>query len=150
VVGVAPPGTVGSGRELRNAIPGMRSFGISFAVIGIFWLSHHAMFRYITAVGRRLILLNLLFLGTIAFLPYPTELLSSGNQAPAVIFYAACCSAAGLAEAACWLYATRPGADLAAPAAAPALATYLWILIWIAGLAVSRLAPLGDTRAEIG
>src|SRR5215470_15272891 len=54
------------------------AFGISFAVIGLFWLGHHSIFRYITALNRRLIMINLLFLGFIALLPYPTRLLNLG------------------------------------------------------------------------
>jgi len=85
------------------------SFGISFVVIGLFWLGHHHLFRYITALDRRLILLNLLFLGTIAFLPYPTALLSAtkGEQAGSTAFYAACVAATGLMELVIWLYAIR-------------------------------------------
>src|SRR5215467_13503516 len=87
------------------------SFGISFVVIGLFWVGHHHLFRYITAIDRRLILLNLLFLGTIVFLPYPTALLSAaqGEQAVSTAFYAACVAATGLAELVIWLYAMRAG-----------------------------------------
>jgi uncharacterized membrane protein len=87
------------------------SFGISFVVIGLFWLGHHHLFRYITALDRRLILLNLLFLGTIAFLPYPTALLSAtqGEQTASTAFYAACVAATGLMELVIWLYAIRAG-----------------------------------------
>jgi TMEM175 potassium channel family protein len=85
------------------------SFGISFVVIGLFWLGHHHLFRYITALDRRLILLNLLFLGTIAFLPYPTALLSAteGEHTASIAFYAACVAATGLVELVIWLYAVR-------------------------------------------
>jgi uncharacterized membrane protein len=85
------------------------SFGISFVVIGLFWLGHHHLFRYITALDRRLILLNLLFLGTIAFLPYPTALLSAteGDHTASIAFYAACVAATGLVELVIWLYAIR-------------------------------------------
>ena len=55
------------------------SFVISFLVIGLFWMGHHRLFRYITALDRPVIFLNLLFLGAIAFLPYPTALLFAGN-----------------------------------------------------------------------
>jgi TMEM175 potassium channel family protein len=87
------------------------SFGISFVVIGLFWLGHHHLFRYITALDRRLILLNLLFLGTIAFLPYPTALLSAtkGEHTASIAFYAACVAATGLMELVIWLYAIRAG-----------------------------------------
>lgn len=61
--------TINSGTELHDAIPGIVGFGISFAVIALFWVGHHSLFRYIKAIDRPLMLLNLLFLGTIAFLP---------------------------------------------------------------------------------
>src|SRR5215831_2887337 len=82
---------------------------LSFVVIGLFWLGHHHLFRYITALDRRLVLLNLLFLGTIAFLPYPTALLSAtnGEQTTSTAFYAACVAATGLTELIIWLYALR-------------------------------------------
>ena len=96
-------------RELATAEPKILSFGISFVVIGLFWLGHHHLFRYITALDRRLILLNLLFLGTIAFLPYPTALLSATlhEQTTSTVFYAACVAATGLVELAIWFYAMR-------------------------------------------
>jgi Endosomal/lysosomal potassium channel TMEM175 len=55
----------------------MAGFAFSFTVIGLFWIGHHELFRPIKALDRSLILLNLLFLGCIAFLPYPTSLLSA-------------------------------------------------------------------------
>jgi uncharacterized membrane protein len=100
-----------SGQQIREAEPGIAGFAISFGVIGLFWLAHHSLFRYIKAIDRPLMLLNLLFIGTIAFLPYPTELLSasSSSQKPAVVFYAVCAGSAGLVETVAWLYATRAG-----------------------------------------
>ena len=85
------------------------SFAISFLVIGLFWMGHHRMFRYITALDRPIMFLNLLFLGTIAFLPYPTALLFAGTtkQPAAPVFYASCVAGAGLLELVVWLYAIR-------------------------------------------
>ena len=96
-------------QEISNSTGRILSFVISFLVIGLFWMGHHRLFRYITALDRRVIFLNLLFLGTIAFLPYPTALLFAGNtRTPAApVFYAACVAAAGLLELAVWLYATH-------------------------------------------
>ena len=95
---------VESGRQLRDALPRIGGFALSFAVIGLFWMGHHRLFRHIKGLNWSLVLLNLLFLGCIAFLPHPTALLSAaGDQVPATIFYAA----AGLAEAAVWLYEIR-------------------------------------------
>ena len=100
-----------AGQELRKSEGKILSFAISFLVIGLFWMGHHRLFRYITALDRSLIFLNLLFLGTIAFLPYPTALLFAGNtkQPANPVFYASCVAGAGLLELAVWLYATRKG-----------------------------------------
>ena len=81
-----------SAATLHRELSSMVSFGISFVVIGLFWIGHHWLSRYIIAFDRGLIAINLLFLGTIAFLPYPTRLLSTGQSSPttaAVVFYAA-------------------------------------------------------------
>jgi uncharacterized membrane protein len=154
---------------LNKDINSLFGFGISFAVIGLFWLGHHGIFRYITAFDRPLVALNLLFLGTIAFLPYPTDVLSRpSSDTGAVIFYAICAGAAGLAEAAVWMYATRRGSGLADPSVsqvrlqttlriaripavflasipialvAPVVAQYFWIMILITGIAINRLVP---------
>lgn len=164
-----PMHAIGTADLLSNDINSLVGFAISFAVIGLFWLGHHGIFRYIIAFDRPLIGLNLLFLGTIAFLPYPTEVLSRpSSDSGAVIFYAACAAAAGLAEGAVWLYATRPGSGLAdqsvarvrlqttlriaripavflasIPVAlvAPSAAQYIWILILITGIAINRFVP---------
>jgi uncharacterized membrane protein len=164
-----------SGHELLESHSRILGFVLSFAVIGIFWLAHHTIFRYVEAFDRPLIVLNLLFLGTIAFLPYPTQLLfsTSTKEIPAVVFYASCAAAAGLAEAAVWLQATRPAGGLAprvgphfrrnfllrilpAPAvfllsiplafAAPDAtpAVYSWALIFITGRIIDWFFPIGE------
>jgi uncharacterized membrane protein len=95
--------------ELSKSAGKILSFVISFLVIGLFWMGHHRLFRYITAFDRRLIFLNLLFLGSIAFLPYPTALIFAGSthEPAAPVFYASCVAGAGLLELAVWLYATH-------------------------------------------
>jgi TMEM175 potassium channel family protein len=115
------------GGEIRAAVPNMISFGISFVVIGLFWIGHHSLSRYIAAFDRWLISINLLFLGTIAFMPFPTELLNSGSHGAsraATVFYALSVAAAGLAELAIWLYASY-GRHLLVPGVSPAMRRYL-------------------------
>ena len=164
--------------DLRIDTRGLVSFGISFVVIGLFWIGHHGIFRYIVAFDRPLISINLLFLGTIALLPYPTKLLEIGTSGSAqVVFYAACVGAAGLGECMIWLYATRPRASLATTAAsairlrfalrigrvpavflasipvalvAPHDAPYMWLLIFIFGLLIDRFMPRPDEPEHIG
>jgi TMEM175 potassium channel family protein len=157
------------GAEISAALPHMFAFGISFVVIGLFWMGHHSLSRYIAAFNRGLIGINLLFLGIIAFLPFPTGLLSGPNSQlawPATVFYAGCIAAAGLTELAIWRYAI--GKDLLTPEATPALrrevtlrlliapvvfllsipvafyspnlATYCWLVILVANGLLSRMA----------
>ena len=104
-----PDEVLNTGDQLHADKYRILGFAISFLVIGLFWMGHHRLFRYIMALNRPVIFLNLLFLGTIAFLPYPTALLfaSSTKQVPATVFYAACVAGAGLVELAIWLYALR-------------------------------------------
>ncbi len=171
-----PAGFFVASRALGDASANILGFVISFTVIAFFWVGHHAIFRYFVALDRRLIALNLLFLGTIAFLPYPTDLLSQSNaDSTAVIFYASCGALAGLAESGIWLYATYSGAGLAADSARPIrlfvllrtlripavfllsipvavvngrAAMYVWFLIWISGAVISRVAPRSVAAEE--
>lgn len=167
-------------QQLDHASSSLISFGISFAVIALFWLGHHGIFRYITALDRPLIGLNMLFLGTIAFLPYPTALLSSSHhfgEGGATVFYAICAGAAGLGEAVIWLWATRRGSGLTDPsveqirrpftlrilrvpivfaisipiaAVSPHLAALSWVLISISGLAINRFVRRPQPPEQIG
>ena len=75
-----PASLIHSSQQLRNAEPRIFGFVLSFLVIGLFWIGHHSIFRHIIALDRLLILINLLFLGTIAFLPYPTALLGATGE----------------------------------------------------------------------
>jgi uncharacterized membrane protein len=157
---------------------GLISFGISFVVIGLFWLGHHSIFRYIVALDRPVISVNLFFLGTIALLPYPTRLLEVGTSGSGpIVFYSICVSAAGLGECAIWLYATRPQSRLASESAAairlryalriarvpvvflasipvalatPQNAPYMWLLIFVFGLLINRFWPQPDEPEPIG
>jgi uncharacterized membrane protein len=117
-----------AGAEIRAAVPNMVSFAISFGVIGLFWIGHHSISRYIAAFDRGLITINLLFLGVIAFLPFPTGLLNTGGQGgssrDATVFYALSIAAAGLAELAIWLYASHVK-DLLIPEISPAMRRYV-------------------------
>lgn len=51
-------------------------FFISFFVIGLYWFSHHRMFRYVTRVNHKLLWNNLLFLLPIVIMPFSTSFLS--------------------------------------------------------------------------
>lgn len=83
------------------------AYFISFWVIGLYWLSHHRKFLLIKRFDYRLLTLNLLLLMVIAFIPFPTAILSESSNRTATIFYALVMAAGGLVTAALWWHAAR-------------------------------------------
>ncbi len=55
------------------------AFGLSFYVIVQFWLIHHAMYLHVVGYTGGLIWINFVWLVSIVFLPFPTELISAGG-----------------------------------------------------------------------
>ena len=106
---------------LRATLPSIFAYVLSFATIGLYWLSHWRRWRYIARVNERLVALNLLLLGLVAFIPFPTAMIGEqGDHASVVIVYALALSAAGIAGPATWLYAWRSG--LTMPSVTPLFA----------------------------
>jgi len=92
----------------RALWPRVQAFLISFLIIGVSWIAHHRLFRMLRRYDYRMVLLNLLFLMTVAFLPVPTALLGQyGLERSVLIFYAAVEGASWLAQLALWLYASH-------------------------------------------
>ena len=64
---------------LRHALlglwPNLLAYALSFAVIGIMWQNHHALFRLVGRIDRTTVLLNLVLLGVTAFIPFATSAL---------------------------------------------------------------------------
>ena len=50
---------------------------VSFIVLGMFWVGHHAHFHYIRYVDHTLLWINLIFLFVITSVPFGTDLLGS-------------------------------------------------------------------------
>jgi TMEM175 potassium channel family protein len=74
--------------QLLDQWDNLLAFGISFAVIGRFWVVHHRFFGEIDAFDGRLLGLNLLYLGWIALIPFSSEVLGEyGGETPAVVLY---------------------------------------------------------------
>lgn len=94
-------------RSLVELWPKYLSFVVSFLVIGAFWVGHHRKFRLIERYDRRLIWLNLLLLMTVAFIPFPTSVISEYGNTTGTIFYAASMTVSGLVLAALWWYASH-------------------------------------------
>ena len=98
---------------LAEQWPSYVAFLISFVVIGIMWVSHHAMFERIASVDRGMLFLNLMLLMGIAFLPFPTALLAEyvreggQNSSVAAAIYSATMALIGLAFLAMWRHLLR-------------------------------------------
>ena len=85
--------------------PKILSYVLSFLVIGLYWIGHHQTFRYVRSYDRTLLWLNLVFLLSISFIPFPTALLGEyGELRFSVIFYAASLGVARLLLALMWWY----------------------------------------------
>jgi uncharacterized membrane protein len=62
---------------IRQNLAAIGSFLLSFAVIARFWTVHHQLYGYRHRLTRPLVQLNLLWVLTIAVLPFPTEMIAS-------------------------------------------------------------------------
>src|SRR5262245_24860305 len=51
------------------------AFALSFAVIAEFWINHHALFEAVARYNDALVWVNMFWLASIVFLPFPTEVL---------------------------------------------------------------------------
>ncbi|MGA9843013.1 MAG: TMEM175 family protein [Nitrososphaeraceae archaeon] len=56
--------------------PDILAYIISFTTLGVFWVTHHRIFRWILYVDRPLIWINISFLMIIGFIPFSTTLLT--------------------------------------------------------------------------
>jgi uncharacterized membrane protein len=94
--------------ELRDAVPSLEAYALSFAVISSFWLAHHRCFARIRKVDNRLLVLNLLFLAVVTLIPFPTDVLGNyGDHPSAVMMYAGAVGGAAFLSWSLWWYATR-------------------------------------------
>ena len=102
--------------ELLDQWPVYAAYVVSFAIIGIIWINHHAVFGYVERVDRGLLFLNLNLLLWVALIPWPTSLLAEfmqsggSDERAAALVYAATMTVMGASFGGLWLYiAHRPG-----------------------------------------
>jgi uncharacterized membrane protein len=119
VLDIRPPADAhGAGelwRRLGDLWPHYAAYAVSFLVIGIVWVNHHAVMELVARVDRGFAFLNLLLLMAVALIPFATALLADylrhGGAAahPAAAAYSAVISLMGMAFGALWIYASRDG-----------------------------------------
>jgi uncharacterized membrane protein len=71
---------------LTHVWPNLIAYALSFAVIGIMWQNHKALFRLVERIDRRTVFFNLLLLAGTAFIPFATNTLGSYPTMQAAAF----------------------------------------------------------------
>jgi uncharacterized membrane protein len=106
-----PQGELGG--HLLDLWPNYASYAVSFLIIGIIWVNHHAMFHHIDRVDRPLLFLNLLLLLFVVAIPFPTGMMAEyvreggANSHVAAAAYSATMFGMAISFGAMWLWAVR-------------------------------------------
>ena len=157
---------------LRAQLPAVVAYALSFGVIGQLWMFQHRIFGFIARADTPILVRSLVFLGLVAFLPFPVRLFSDYHDQPAaVVIYLAVFTAASLLQRLLWVYATgrqdllaRPvpdqlrrrynlalttmplGFGVMIPVAlvAPSVALVVWVLLLTGAAIARRLRPAGE------
>jgi uncharacterized membrane protein len=96
--------------RFSDVAPAIGAYALSFAVIAMLWMRHHALFRDMVRIDSRLTVLNLAYLGLIAFIPFPTGLISDQGDVPfSVVMYAGTMALSALLAAGVRRYALASG-----------------------------------------
>lgn len=110
ILNVANPEGGSFADRLQDVLPDIGAYALSFAVIGMLWIRHHGLFRDLRRIDGRLVRVNLVYLGLIAFIPFPTGLLSDqGDTSFSVAMYAATLSLTALLATVTRVYVKRRG-----------------------------------------
>jgi uncharacterized membrane protein len=95
---------------LIELIPKFTGFVVSFLIVGMMWIEHHRIFRYIGHYDGGLLTRNLLLLLCVSFVPFPTALFSEFYRSrTAFVLYTASFAAVALAKLWVWHYAIGRG-----------------------------------------
>jgi uncharacterized membrane protein len=96
------------GDIVRNQWPVFFAYALSVVVIAAFWIAHHRAFSRISRVDNGLLWINFVFLGLIALVPYPTDLLGRfPSETTSVAMYGAVVAAVALSGWSLYEYARR-------------------------------------------
>ena len=99
---------------LGDLWPSYGAYVLSFVMIGIYWANHHSLFRLFVRTDHYFLILNVFFLMTIAFLPFPTAVLgeyldNDEQRDTAVRLYALGLLLPAFGWLVVWLYANARG-----------------------------------------
>ena len=95
---------------LRQTVPKLEIWVISFLIIGGFWIRHHKLIHRIERVDMVLLWLNLFYLLFITAMPWLVSLIETYPGRPlAVAIFSGSCGFLGLVKLSMWLYASHRG-----------------------------------------
>jgi uncharacterized membrane protein len=150
---VGGPGHGSLAHQLGERWPSYAAYVVSFFIIGITWVNHHALFRSVAAIDRRLLFLNLTLLLFIVAIPFGTAtmaayLLDGGSDAHlAAALYAAILEGMALSFGAIFVWsitnAERRHEPLAPAAGRRALARFSFgAIVYLVAFAVAFVSAL--------
>lgn len=164
------------GAALAQQWPQYAAYLMSFLIVGIIWLNHHATVNLLARTDHHLQVLNLLLLLPVSILPWPTALLAeytrhggAGDQRLTVVIYGLTSTLMALTFNVMWRYLLRCpqlhkphvrtemlqvrnqrynlGLAVYPVATALGLISTQLFLVLMLGLALLYLLPTPDTRA---
>ena len=92
---------------LVGLLPDFAILSLSFVVLGIYWVGHNNVFLHVLRHDRLMLWLNILFLLSVALIPFPTTLLVRyGDAQISVVLFAANLAVGGVLLDLIWGYAT--------------------------------------------
>lgn len=99
-------------RALADQWPSYAAYVVSFLMIGVIWVNHHHLFGVIERSNHTFLMLNVLFLMTIAILPWPTALVAEyvqegGERTTAAIVYGLTMTSIAVMFNVVWRYASN-------------------------------------------
>ena len=102
------------GKALAHQWPQYIAYLVSFLIVGIIWLNHHATVNLLARTDHRIQVLNLLLLLPVSILPWPTALLAeytrdgtAGDQRIAVLVYGIASTLMAVTFNVLWRYLQR-------------------------------------------
>ena len=131
--------------SLRDESNSFLAYALSFAVLGRFWMAHHAFFSEVKRFDRGLMRLNLVFLGWVTLVPFATGVFGEFSGEPAgIAVYAVVLAALGITEDLLAVYASHKGLtspEFATRERTTEVLRFLVPVIFLAAIPVAVVAP---------
>lgn len=136
--------------------PIVLGYVLSFLILAVFWVRHHNMFYFVSRVDSTFLWLNIVFLLTIGFVPFSTELLGKfWYSETSIIVYGSNLIATGLTMQVMWSYAAEKKLLVADGLDEKMLSRVNKLLLggpllYLTAIVVSLLVPNVGTEIAIG